>query len=708
MKSIKSVLDCRRPQFLGLIAILLASLTLAPFASGPRAQAFVGVGAIADDDNTVRPSDSAVTEYPIPTPNSGSSNITVGPDGTFWFTETNANKISQVTTNGFFKEFPLPTANSQPFGIVLGADLAMWFTEQGSNKIGKMTADGSITEFSIPTANSGPYGIARGGDGALWFVENVTNKIGRITTGGSITEFGIPTTNSGPLFITTGPDGNLWFTERTAGKVGRITPGGSFTEFAIPTPGSGPEGITSAFDGNIWFTEKHVDKIGIATTSGNITELQLFAGSDPARITAVTDGSVYVTEQAPNKFLQITPSALLASIAPAEVFRDFPAGPPGGGAAGIGFVEAKVEGGDLSTGSAAALETQLNAVSIARSEFTGGVELTKTGSPEPVDGGHPVTYSITVKNKSIQPLTYDLIDVGPSGLVVLPTNPSVTNPGWIDYFAGAKFGNEHLNPGEVRQYSIQFDTTTAGGTGQNKLELISLPAHTVRLAGFTSHIHATPDPDFLLEEPNPLSQLIGAAQKTGYSITTQLPHNQQARGITSDAAPSVTFNAVISPASDSIMTSFSPNPLFAPGSTTLNVSTTPSTPLGTYSVLITATAGPVIHTTGVTLVVSATQTSDFSLAFDSPTVTAQAGTKARVTVNIVRTGGFTGNVTITPPPPANGIKAKPPDPIPTTDASVVFKFKVGGGVTPGQYPLTFTAKDDSGRARTGTVTLIVQ
>ena len=53
----------------------------------------------------------------------------------------------------------------------------------------------------------------------------------------------------------------------------------------------------------------------------------------------------------------------------------------------------------------------------------------------------------------------------------------------------------------------------------------------------------------------------------------------------------------------------------------------------------------------------------FSLGFDSPTVTAQQGTTIRVTVNINRIAGFTGNVTVTPPDPFEGINPKPPSPI---------------------------------------------
>jgi uncharacterized delta-60 repeat protein len=99
---------------------------------------------------------------------------------------------------------------------------------------------------------------------------------------------------------------------------------------------------------------------------------------------------------------------------------------------------------------------------------------------------------------------------------------------------------------------------------------------------------------------------------------------------------------------------------------------------------------------------------DFSISFDPSSVTAQAGTKAPVTVLISRIGGFNGNVTVTPPGPSMGIKPKPADAITTTAPSVVFKMKVGAGVPPGSYTRTFSAVDDSGRTRTATITIVVQ
>ena len=99
---------------------------------------------------------------------------------------------------------------------------------------------------------------------------------------------------------------------------------------------------------------------------------------------------------------------------------------------------------------------------------------------------------------------------------------------------------------------------------------------------------------------------------------------------------------------------------------------------------------------------------DFTIGFKSSSVSAQTGSKVAVTVLVNRIGGFSGNVTITPPAAGSGIKPKPPDPRMTSSGSVVFKLKIGGGVAPGSYSRTFTAVDDTGKTRTATLTIAVQ
>ncbi|HEU5199028.1 MAG TPA: hypothetical protein VFU32_05295, partial [Ktedonobacterales bacterium] len=267
------------------------------------------------------------------------ADITTGPDGNLWFTESTGNKIGRVTPAGRIQEFSLPTTcdNSLgcgPTGITSGPDGALWFTESLGNQIGRMTPTGSIREFPLPTtcpqdvtglslagggsttfsafaqgqgetalatvprAREGtrqpgdeevggchPTGITTGPDGNLWFTESLADQIGRVTPDGSFQEFRLPTycgyagpeDDCYPNGITTGPDGNLWFTESAGDKIGRITPSGSIQEFRLPTCGAYcyPVGITSGPDGNLWFTESLGNQIGRMTPAGSFQNFPL-------------------------------------------------------------------------------------------------------------------------------------------------------------------------------------------------------------------------------------------------------------------------------------------------------------------------------------------------------------------------------------------------------------------------------------------------
>jgi streptogramin lyase len=186
---------------------------------------------------------------------------------------------------GTFTEYAIPTANSRPNDISLGPDGNFWFVEQSGNKIGRITARGKITQFPIPTPNALPVSITAGPDGNLWFTEISSNneaKVGRITPAGKITEF--PILNGEPEDITAGPDGNLWFTQMGS-SIGRITPSGTITIFSIPTPLAYAQGITAGPDGNVWFVESIGNKIGkINPTSGQINEY-VIANGRPQNIT---------------------------------------------------------------------------------------------------------------------------------------------------------------------------------------------------------------------------------------------------------------------------------------------------------------------------------------------------------------------------------------------------------------------------------------
>jgi streptogramin lyase len=120
--------------------------------------------------------DGEITEFVVPTAAAGANTIRRGPDPnaavdcaylrslnpgafetrfggfgscvarlattkTLWFTETNANRIAQITTDGDIFEFPIPTPNARPIGITQGPDGAVWFAENGANKIGRFDVE---------------------------------------------------------------------------------------------------------------------------------------------------------------------------------------------------------------------------------------------------------------------------------------------------------------------------------------------------------------------------------------------------------------------------------------------------------------------------------------------------------------------------------------------------------------------------------------
>jgi virginiamycin B lyase len=104
-----------------------------------------------------------ITEYPVPTATSPPNRIAAGSDGALWFTEvlplssTNtsniSDKIGRITTTAIFTEYTVPTPNSGTNDITLGPDGALWFTEYSGNQIGQVQpiATGTINVTSTPS-----------------------------------------------------------------------------------------------------------------------------------------------------------------------------------------------------------------------------------------------------------------------------------------------------------------------------------------------------------------------------------------------------------------------------------------------------------------------------------------------------------------------------------------------------------------------------
>ena len=112
------------------------------------------------------------------------------------------------------------------------------------------------------------------------------------------------------------------------------------------------------------------------------------------------------------------------------------------------------------------------------------------------------------------------------------------------------------------------------------------------------------------------------------------------------AGPGFTGNVAFSvtglPAGASAL--FSPASLMASGSTTMSVSTSASTPAGTYPLTIRGTSGPITRTAAVSLVV--TQVGDFTISVTPASRTVNNGSNGSYTVTILPVSGFNGTVSL--------------------------------------------------------------
>jgi virginiamycin B lyase len=232
------------------------------------------------------------------------ADITQGPDGALWITDTDNHQILRMATDGTYTGFPLGSSGDYPLGIAAGPDGALWFvvtSHAGAPAVGRITTSGTITSFSSGiTPGAYLQDIAVGPDGAMWFTETNTDKIGRINMRGKVTEYsnGI-TSGAQPYSITAGPDKAVWFTEFAGGRIGRITTKGRVTEYSKGiTPTQEPWGIAAGPDKALWFTEiGPAAKIGRITSAGSIREYSGFNQySGPTDIIAGHDGNMWFVE----------------------------------------------------------------------------------------------------------------------------------------------------------------------------------------------------------------------------------------------------------------------------------------------------------------------------------------------------------------------------------------------------------------------------
>jgi streptogramin lyase len=414
------------------------------------------------------------SEYLVPTNGSGPNQITLGPDGNLWFTESQHAafpKIGKITTSGVITEYQLPTADAMPTGITAGPDGNLWFTERLGQKIGRITPSGVITEFNMPAAGR-PNGITAGPDKHLWFAEENGNKIGNITTTGLITEFVLPNPcfipSSCSTGITAGPDGNLWFIEQSVGKIAKATTAGVIiNEYPIPTPNSGASFMALGADGNLWFTEATSNKIGRISIGGMITEYPIpTANSEPLGIALGPDGNMWFAEQNSNKIGIITPTGSITEFTiptPVSLPQDVALGPDGKmwftefNGNKIGTALPSCTGGGSISISLLSTDHGGNSGQITLQIFGCGFQ---TSAAVKLSGLGPdiVGTNTTVVNPSVMTMTFDLRGALPGPRDVVLTNPDSTSVIVRAAFTVEQGGAPQVSVGIIGRDKIRIGT----------------------------------------------------------------------------------------------------------------------------------------------------------------------------------------------------------------------------------------------------------
>jgi len=140
-----------------------------------------------------------------------------------------------------------------------------------------------------------------------------------------------------------------------------------------------------------------------------------------------------------------------------------------------------------------------------------------------------------------------------------------------------------------------------------------------------------PTPDYSLSA-SPASQTVAPGASTSYTVT-----------VTPSGGFSGTVTFSVSGLPAGAGASFNPPSVNTSGSSTMNVTTSASTPVGSYPLTITGTSGTLSHTTSVTLVV-ANPTADFALSATPASRSVPRSGTTTYTVTVTPSNGFSSTV----------------------------------------------------------------
>jgi hypothetical protein len=286
----------------------------------------------------------------------------------------------------------------------------------------------------------------------------------------------------------------------------------------------------------------------------------------------------------------------------------------------------------------------------------------------------------------------------PSASITSPAGNVTVNPGQAVSFSGSGSDPD----GAVAAYAWTFpggSPTSSSQASPGNVTYSTPGTNTASLTVTDNGGQASPAStrtitvaDFSLSA-SPASQGVAAGNNASYTATVT--------GGTGFTAV-VTFSVTGLPSGATA--SFNPGSVAGSGQTTMTVSTSASTPPGSYPLRIVGTSGPVSHSFDVTLVVN--PVGDFSMSVTPANRTVPSGGSTTFSVTVAPAQGFASNVTLSVGALQKFVTASF-NPTSLASGASVLTLSTKRQTKAGSYNVVITGTG-GGRVHSSTVTLIVQ
>ena len=290
----------------------------------------------------------------------------------------------------------------------------------------------------------------------------------------------------------------------------------------------------------------------------------------------------------------------------------------------------------------------------------------------------------------------------PVAAIQTPASDVTVNPGQAITFAGAGSDAD----GVISAYGWTFAGGSPSASAQAAPGAVTYSTPGTYLASFT-----VTDDDGVVSAPatrtvtvsnfsisaTPAVQAIAPTASTTFTVSL-LPGPQ--------FTGTVDFSVTGLPANTTW--AFSPPSIAASGATTLTVTTSSTTPAGSYPLTIRGTSGSVVRTATVTLTVTVTVTGDFSLSGTPASQTVNSGANATYTISVAALSGFSGTVNLSVGPLPKFVTAAFSRASIAQSGTSMLTLSTKKQTKPGTYSVTVTGTSGGSLVHSTTVVLVVR